>query len=91
VPPSRLGVISSIGVDMATGDLEVHVETSEGSKRDNGKVLVRDVLRDVDFRKEIEIELGEEDKRLRVAALELEREQKIDGGPKIDRGHGWGR
>jgi hypothetical protein len=61
------------------------------AQRDNGKVLVRDVLRDVGFRKEIELERTQEEKRLRAVALELEREQKIDRGPNIDRGHGRSR
>jgi hypothetical protein len=67
------------------GELLVRVQ------RDNGKVLVRDVLRDVGFRKEIELERAQEEKRLRAATLELEREQKIDRGPNIDRGHGRSR
>ena len=45
------------------------------------------MLRDVGFCKEIELERGQEEKRLRAAALELERGQKIDRGPKIGRGH----
>jgi hypothetical protein len=61
------------------------------AQRDNGKVLVRDVLRDVGFRKEIELERTQEEKRLRAPALELQREQKIDRGPNIDRGHGRSR
>ena len=53
---------------------------------------VCDVLRDVGFRKEIELERGQEEKRLRAAALTLERGQKIDRGPKIDHGgHGRSR
>jgi hypothetical protein len=68
------------------GELLVRVQ------RDNGKVLVRDVLRDVGCRKEIELErTQEEEKRLRAATLELEREQKIDRGPNIDRGRGRSR
>jgi hypothetical protein len=61
------------------------------AQRDNGKVLVRDVLRDVGFRKEIELERAQEEKRLRAAALELQREQKLDRGSNIDRGRGRSR
>ena len=57
------------------------------AQRDNGKVLVRDV----GFRKEIELERGQEEKRFRAAAPEFQPEQKIDPGPKIDRGHGRSR
>lgn len=61
------------------------------AQRDNGKVLVRDVLRDVGFRKEIELERTQEEKRLRASALELQREQKIDRGRNIDPGRGRSR
>jgi hypothetical protein len=49
------------------------------------------VLRDVGFRKDIALDRRQEEKRLRAAALELEREQKIDREPNIDRGHGRSR
>jgi ATP-dependent exoDNAse (exonuclease V) alpha subunit len=58
------------------------------AQRDQGKVLVRDVVRDVNLR----IEREEERKRLRNVAFEYGQEPKIDRGqdPKIDRGHGRG-
>jgi ATP-dependent exoDNAse (exonuclease V) beta subunit len=66
------------------------------AQRDNGKVLVRDVVRDVNLR----IEREEERKRLRNVALEqgqkpkidISQKPKIDRGQelKIDRGHGRG-
>ena len=64
------------------GDLLVRAQ------RDQGKVLVRDVVRDVNIR----IEREEERKRLRSLAFEEEQTPKIDRGqePKIDRGHGRG-
>jgi hypothetical protein len=36
------------------------------AQRDTGKVLVRDVLREVGFRKEMELERAQEEKRLRT-------------------------
>ncbi len=52
---------------------------------------MRDVLRDVSFRKDLERERGQEEKRLRAATLELKRGQEVDFGAKMDRGHGWSR
>jgi ATP-dependent exoDNAse (exonuclease V) alpha subunit len=64
------------------GDLLVRAQ------RDNGKVLVRDVVRNVNMR----IEREEERKRLRSMAFEHGQKPKIDRGqePKIDHGHGRG-
>ncbi len=46
------------------------------AQRDNGKVLVRDAVRDVNVR----LERGEEHKRRHAVALSLEHEHKIDRG-----------
>jgi predicted signal transduction protein with EAL and GGDEF domain len=54
------------------------------AQRDNDKVPVRDVLRDDGFRKEMELERTQEQKRLRAAALGLELNQKIDRGPNME-------
>jgi superfamily I DNA/RNA helicase len=64
------------------GDLLVRAQ------RDQGKVLVRDVVRDVNLR----IEREEERKRLRNVAFEQGQKPTIDRvqEPKIDRGHGRG-
>jgi ATP-dependent exoDNAse (exonuclease V) alpha subunit len=58
------------------------------AQRDQGKVLVRDVVRDVNIR----IEREEERKRLRNLAFEQWQKPTIDRGqePKIDRGLGRG-
>ncbi len=47
------------------------------AQRDNGKVLVRDVQRDVGLRRDIE---REEEKLRRTAAIELAPEHKIGHG-----------
>ena len=64
---------------------------------DQGKMLVRDVLRDVGFRKGIELERGQEEKQLRAAALELQTRAKDQPRPWAelmnldpDRGFGGG-
>ena len=58
------------------------------AQRDSGKVLLRDVERNVNLR----IEREEKRKRLRNVALQQGKKPKIDRGqePKIDRGHGRG-
>ncbi|MGP6158607.1 MAG: AAA family ATPase [Vulcanimicrobiaceae bacterium] len=61
------------------------------AQREQGKTLVRDVLRDVGYRREVERDQEQEQKQLRAATLEFEREQKIDRGPRIDGGRGLGR
>jgi hypothetical protein len=65
------------------GDLLVRAQ------RDQGKVLVRDVVRGVNLR----IEREEERKRLRNLAFEQDHKPTISRGqePKIDRGRGMGR
>jgi hypothetical protein len=64
------------------GDLLVRAQ------RDQGKALVRDVVRNVNLR----IEREEERKRLRNLAYEQGQKPKIDRGPepRIDRGPGRG-
>jgi ATP-dependent exoDNAse (exonuclease V) alpha subunit len=59
-----------------------------GAQRDNGKMMVRDVVRAVNMR----IEREEERKRQRNLAFEQGQKPKIDRGqePKFDRGHGRG-
>lgn len=47
------------------------------AQRDNGNVLVRDVVRDVGLRREVE---REEEKQRRANAIKLAREHKIDRG-----------
>jgi ATP-dependent exoDNAse (exonuclease V) alpha subunit len=59
------------------GDLLVRAQ------RDSGKVLVRDVERDVRMRTARNLEQEQERKRHRAIALEMEGSE-----PKIDRGHG---
>ena len=58
------------------------------AQRDSGKVLLRDVERNVNLR----IEREEKRKRLRNVALQQGKKPKIDRGqePKIDRGNGRG-
>jgi type IV secretory pathway VirB9-like protein len=58
------------------------------AQRDPGKVLVRDVVRNVSMR----IEREEKRKRLRNLAFERGQKLSIDRGqePRIDRGHGRG-
>lgn len=61
------------------------------AQRDQGKMLVRDVERNVSVRVEREQQREREQKRLRSVAIEQEQESKIDRGHDQNRGRGMSR